>query len=100
MYFASVQDIVAMKLNAMTEGDGRKKDFWNIHFLMTKFTLKEMLELHEKIHPWEHDRAKLLKDLMDFRKADKDPDPRCLLGKDWQQIKLYLIDVVFSYNEG
>ncbi len=98
--FASVQDIVAMKLNAITDGDGRKKDFWDIHFLLTLVSLKEMLDLHEKRHPWEHDRAKLLKDLMDFRKADKDPDPRCLMGKDWQQIKLDLIDVVLSYNEG
>lgn len=97
--FASVEDIVAMKLNAVTDGDGRKKDFWDINFLLGKFTLKQMLDLHEKRHPWEHDRAKLLKDLIDFRKADKDPNPRCLLGKDWQQIKLDLMDAVFTINE-
>ena len=97
--FASVEDIVAMKLNAVTDGDGRKKDFWDIHFLLTKFSLDEMLVLHQRRHPWEHDRASLLKDLMDFRKADKDPNPRCLLGKDWQQIKLDLMDAIFAINE-
>ena len=97
--FASVEDIIAMKLNAITDGDGRKKDYWDIHFLLGKFTLREMLDLHEMRHPWEHDRTKLLKDLMNFRKADKDPDPRCLLGKDWQQIKFDLMDAVFSFSE-
>ena len=63
-------------------GDGRKKDFWDIHFLLTKFSMDEMLLFHQRRHPWEHDRTKLMKDLMDFRKADKDPNPRCLLGKD------------------
>lgn len=98
--FASVEDIVAMKLNAVTEGDGRKKDFWDIHFLLGMFTLKEMLDLHERRHPWEHDRESLLRDLNDFRKADKDPNPKCLLGKEWQQIKLDLIDEVYAYVNG
>ena len=97
--FASVEDIIAMKLNAITDGDGRKKDYWDIHFLLGRFTLREMLDLHETRHPWEHDRTKLLKDLMNFRKADKDPDPRCLLGKDWQQIKFDLMDAVLSFRE-
>ena len=97
--FASVEDIVAMKLNAVTDGFGRKKDFWDIHFLLGMFSLEEMLDLHQKRHPWEHERANILRDLNDFIKADKDPNPRCLLGKDWQQIKLDLIDEVFTYME-
>lgn len=94
--FASVEDIIAMKMNAITDGDGRKKDFWDIHFLLGQYSLKEMLDLHERRHPWEHDRSQLMKDLNNFSKADKDPDPRCLLGKEWQQIKLDLIDEVFN----
>lgn len=97
--FASVEDIVAMKLNAITDGFGRKKDFWDIHYLLSMFTLEKMLDLHERRHPWEHERTNILKDLNNFVKADKDPNPRCLLGKDWQQIKLDLIDVVFEYIE-
>ena len=97
VYFASVEDIVAMKLNAITDGFGRKKDFWDIHFLLTKFSLQEMLDLHQKRHPWEHERSTILKDLNNFVRADKDPNPRCLLGKEWQQIKLDLIDEVMSY---
>lgn len=97
--FASVEDIVAMKLNAVTDGDGRKKDFWDIHFLLGMFSLKEMLDLHERRHPWEHERNQILMDLNNFIKADKDPNPRCLLGKEWQQIKLDLIDVVSAYIE-
>lgn len=59
--FASIEDIVAMKLNAVTDGFGRKKDFWDIHFLLGMFTLEEMLDLHERRHPWEHERDSLLK---------------------------------------
>ena len=97
--FASVEDIVAMKLNAVTDGFGRKKDYWDIHFLLGMFPLGDMLDIHQKRHPWEHDREALLKDLNNFVKADRDPNPRCLLGKDWQQIKLDLIDAVFAYME-
>ena len=56
-----------------------------------------MLDLHQKRHPWEHERSTILKDLNNFVRADKDPNPRCLLGKEWQQIKLDLIDEVMSY---
>ena len=43
---AGLQDIAAMKLNAIT-GRGRKKDFIDLYFLMQHFTLKQMLELYE-----------------------------------------------------
>ena len=95
--FASVEDIVAMKINAITDGFGRKKDFWDIHFLLTMFSLREMLDLHQKRHPWEHERSRVLKDLNNFIKADKVPIPRCLLGNEWPQIKLDLIDEVMNY---
>ena len=47
--FASVEDIVAMKLNAVTDGFGRKKDYWDIHFLLGMFTLGEMLDLIDTV---------------------------------------------------
>ncbi len=53
-----------------------------------------MLELHEKRHPWEHDEKQVLESLVDFNEADTWEDPQCLMGKDWDEIKLYFIDLI------
>lgn len=90
---ASVDDIVAMKMNAIMRG-GRKKDFWDIHKLLNLYSLRQMLELHQRRHEWEHEDVKLLNSLLDFEEADSMADPRCLEGKDWDNIKLDFIDVV------
>ncbi len=93
---ASIDDIVAMKMNAISRG-GRKKDFWDIHRLLDKYTLTEMLELHEKRHPWEHEEKQVLGSLVDFNEADTWEDPICLMGKDWDEIKLDIIDAVSPF---
>ena len=90
---ASVDDIVAMKMNAIMRG-GRKKDFWDIHKLLNLYSLRQMLELHQRRHVWEHEDVKLLNSLLDFEEADSMADPKCLEGKDWDNIKLDFIDVV------
>ncbi len=90
---ASMDDIVAMKINAISRG-GRKKDFWDIHRLLDLYHLTEMLALHEKRHPWEHEEKQVLESLVDFNEADKWEDPICLMGKDWDEIKLDFIDLI------
>jgi predicted nucleotidyltransferase component of viral defense system len=47
---ASVDDIVAMKMNIVSRG-GKKKDFWDLHHLLNYYSLAEMLSLHEKSLP-------------------------------------------------
>lgn len=95
---ASVDDIVAMKMNVISRG-GRKKDFWDIHYLLDLYTLPKMLELHKERHPWEHDDAQLLKMMTDFTVADEMTDPKCLLGKDWDFIKMDIIDAVSKMEQ-
>lgn len=91
--FASPEQVVAMKMQAIATG-GRKKDWWDIHMLLEYFSLEEMLDLHKRWQPWTHDRQQLLEALTDFSVADTQPDPRCLFGKDWDFIKLDIIDAV------
>ena len=91
--FASPEQVIAMKMQAIVTG-GRKKDWWDIHMLLEHFSLEEMLDLHKRWQPWTHDRQQLLEALTDFSVADTQPDPRCLLGKDWDFIKLDIIDAV------
>lgn len=46
---ASLDDIAAMKINAISRG-GRKKDFWDVHKLLERYTIGDMLELHKLRH--------------------------------------------------
>lgn len=90
---AGVDDIVAMKLNVVSQG-GRKKDFWDIHHLLEYYSPEEMFRLHEKRYHWGHDTGELCDKFTDFSRADRDPDPDCLMGKYWDDIKLDIIERV------
>ena len=93
---ASIEDMIAMKMNVVSRG-GRKKDFWDLHMLLTEYPLAEMFALHARRHEWEHNADELLERLTDFRMADEDPDPVCLRGLDWSDIKLDLVDAVEAF---
>lgn len=88
---ASVEEIIAMKLDIIGRG-GRKKDFWDLHELCQDYTFKEMLMLHEKRYPCGHDPKHIKKQFSNFELADEEPDPECLRGKIWEIIKLDMID--------
>ena len=84
---ASVDDIVAMKMDVLSRG-GRKKDFWDLHLLHNHYILEQMLSLYEERYPYGATREECIKGLIDFTFADSDPDPICLQEKAWQLIKL------------
>lgn len=88
---AGVRDIIAMKMNVVSRG-GRKKDFWDLHLLLNEYSLAEMFTIHATRHEWEHNDANLLQKWTDFSVADKDFDPICLLEKNWEDIKLDIIE--------
>lgn len=48
---ASLEDIAAMKLNAITDNGSRLKDFVDIAFLSSHFTLQQMLDFFEIKYP-------------------------------------------------
>ena len=86
---SSIEEIIAMKLDIIGRNSGgRKKDFWDIHALINKFELSEMLDIYKKRYPYTHSRIEVKKGLTNFVKADQDPDPICLLSKKWSLIKL------------
>lgn len=88
---ASVAEIAAMKMDVIQRG-GRKKDFWDIHELLGRYSLKQLLELHKKKYPYIHDNEHMIKNFNEFLRADDEPDPICLRGKYWELIKLDLVD--------
>lgn len=93
--FASVEQIAAMKIQAIETG-GRKKDWWDIDLLLEHYSLSELLAFHARWQPYTHDEEALLEKLTDFSEVNDYPDPRCLRGKDWNRIKLNIIRHVTS----
>jgi predicted nucleotidyltransferase component of viral defense system len=90
---ATVEEIIAMKLDIISRA-GRKKDFWDIHELKDSYSITEMLDLHEKRYPYNHNRALLITNFTNFSEADDDFEPDCLRGKHWELIKLDLIEFI------
>lgn len=88
---ASVEDIIAMKMDVISQG-GRKKDFWDLHFLHRYYDIKEMLDLYEARYPYGATRKECVIGLNNFAVADGDPDPVCLQNKMWQLIKLDFVE--------
>ncbi|WP_129714943.1 nucleotidyl transferase AbiEii/AbiGii toxin family protein [Pedobacter sp. SYP-B3415] len=83
---ASLEEIIAMKVDIVQRG-GRKKDFWDLHELLERYTISEMIELHRQRSEWTHDESLILQNFTDFQTADTDFDPICLRGKQWLFIK-------------
>ncbi len=90
---ASLDDVTAMKIDVISRG-GRKKDFWDLHELLNTYTLAEMLESHSQRYEYTHDRDQIIDNFVDFSFADKDIDPICLKGKDWELIKLDFVEII------
>lgn len=95
---ADKQEIIAMKIDVIQRG-GRKKDFWDIHELLSAYSIGEMLNLHKLRYPYNHDQILILKKFTDFSIADNDFDPICLLGKHWEFIKEDIENEMQSYRD-
>lgn len=88
---ASVDDIVAMKMEVISRG-GRKKDFWDLHMLRNHYSEEQMLTLYEERYPYGATKEECVAGLTNFSVADTEPDPKCLEGKVWQLIKLDFVE--------
>jgi hypothetical protein len=83
---ATVEEIIAMKVDIVQRG-GRKKDFWHLHELLAKYSIKQMIALHKQRFEWTHNAPLLLNNFKNFIAADLDFDPICLKTKEWIFIK-------------
>ncbi len=81
----SIEDIIPMKLSAVSNR-GAKKDFYDIYFLLDKYSLKEMLELFSKKFP-NINHFHLIKSLTYFNTADEDANPKVFKKLSWEQVK-------------
>ena len=94
---ATIEEIIAMKLDVVQRG-GRKKDFWDLHELFEKYTLSQMLDLHEQRYPYTHDRDLIIQNFTDFSIADDEFNPICFKGKYWEFIKEDIEEIIMQHK--
>lgn len=84
--FASISDIGAMKIDMITK-PGRKKDFWDLSALLERYTIEKLIDFYKEMFPYSNSEN-IKPSLIDFSQADEDEDPRCLMNKAWELIRL------------
>jgi hypothetical protein len=90
--FAGTEDLMALTIEHIRLG-ANKSNFWDLHYLLAHHSLEELFSAHKKRYPTLHQKAEIKRKLVDFSAIEDEPDPKCLLGKNWNLIKLDLIDL-------
>jgi len=94
---ASLEDIACMKLSAISSR-GSKKDFIDLYFILQKFSLGELLALFEKkFKGVDYQMSHILKSLVYFEEAEKQPDPEFLVDVDWDEVRKTLEESTYRY---
>jgi predicted nucleotidyltransferase component of viral defense system len=93
---ASLDDIVAMKVDII-QRKGRKKDFWDLHELLDRYSIERMIELHNERYPYSHSEKIIIENFTDFDRADDDFDPVCFRGKFGESIKDDFCDEISKF---
>jgi len=93
--FATIEEIIAMKVDVIARG-GRKKDFWDLHEFLDNYSIPQMLTLHGHRYPFNHNEKIIMENFRNFGDADYDFEPICLHGKYWEFIKLDIINALES----
>lgn len=84
---ADEKDIAAMKIDAVSSR-GSKKDFFDLFFLLEKYSLSDMIGFFEqKFIDIEYNKLHILKSLAYFEDAESDPSPIMLKNVDWNTVK-------------
>lgn len=90
-HFYSLEDVAAMKLNAVINR-GSKKDFFDLFELIKLFDLSEIISFYKEKYEVSS-TLMLLKSLVYFDDAEEEPDPISLDHTDWEEVKTTLIRV-------
>ena len=85
IYLATIQDIAAMKLNAII-GRGSKKDFIDLFFILKHYSLSETFKFYDDKY---HDGSSflVLKSLTYFEDAEIEEMPYMFSDVTWQTVK-------------
>ncbi len=90
VYIASLEDIAAMKIIAISQR-GKRRDFIDIYFLMEYFGLKKIIDFTIEKYPMFNIYVGL-QGLVYFKDADDDIEEiRFLRSVDWGKVKTYIL---------
>ncbi len=91
---ADVRDIACMKLTAISSR-GTKRDFVDLFFICRDISLEKLFLLFQKKYrKVNYNLTHILKSLIYFEDAEKEPMPHMIKRISWQEIKEFLIKEV------
>lgn len=94
--FAHIEDIAAMKLEAITSRN-TKKDFYDIAELLKIYSLEQLLGFYSEKYPY-NDIRDVLENISFFsEECENEFEPDILNNADWLSVKLLLIDTLKDY---
>src|SRR5258708_3746602 len=94
IYLSSILDIACTKLITVS-ARGSKKDFIDIYFLLKDYKLEFLIKkLKEKYSNLDYNTLYILKSLVYFEDADKQPNPRMHKEVEWKRIKEEIVEKV------
>jgi len=94
----SIEDIIAMKLNAIMTSGQRIKDFIDIYFLLGKYSITDMLSFYKSKYSQENDTL-ILKSLIYFDEVDVYDWPVIIKNPllKWDGVKKRIEKAVLNY---
>jgi hypothetical protein len=88
---SGLPDIAAMKLAAVA-GRGRKRDFYDIHFLLQKLSLRQMMDFYNQKYD-DGSEMMVARSITFFDDADTDESPNLLdQAVSWDEVKKSMLD--------
>ncbi len=91
----SIIDIGCMKLAAIT-GRGKKRDFYDLYFILQRFSLSELLDIYQTKY-YDSSLQLVLKSITYFEDAELDEDPRLFETVSWSDVKKTITDAFMNY---
>jgi len=87
IFLADWRDIACMKISAISSR-GSKKDFIDLFFILKKISLSKLLKLFDrKYRKVNYNKLHILKSLVFFEDAEKEPMPKMIKKVDWREVK-------------
>lgn len=87
---ATIEDIAAMKLAAIT-GRGSKKDFIDIYFILQKYEIGHLLKFYEEKYR-DGSIFQVLRSLAYYDDAEEEPMPKMLIKVAWEEVKATILN--------
>lgn len=95
IHLASIEDIAAMKLNAII-GRGSKKDFIDLYYILNNYTLSELMAFYDRKY-LDGSRFLVLKSLVYFEDVETEVMPFMFNNISWQNVKAQISKVHADY---